>query len=84
MHTVLVILGGLGLMVLIYSIARWRGTTLRRAFLFFAMLWAAAALTNLWIGVVRAGYSVTEELPIFLVVFGVPCVVAWLLAWRSE
>ena len=83
MHTVLVILGGLGLMMLIYSIAHWRGNTLRRAFPVFAMLWAAAALTNMWIGVARAGYAVTEELPIFLVVFGVPCVVAWLLARRS-
>mgnify|MGYP000214900554 CR=1 FL=1 len=48
MHTVLVIFGGLGLMVLIYSIARWRGNTLRRAFPVFAMLWVAAALANLW------------------------------------
>jgi len=84
MHTVLVILGGFTLLAITYVIALWRGISLHRAFPVYAILWVIASAANLWIGVVRAGYSVTEELPIFLVVFGVPCVAAWLLAWRSE
>ena len=83
MHTVLVILSGLVLMAVVYGVALWRGTSLRRAFPLFAILWAAAAAINLWVGVAHAGYSLAEELPIFAVVFGVPCLVAWLLARRS-
>ncbi|WP_306151491.1 hypothetical protein [Roseovarius sp. MMSF_3281] len=83
MHTVLVILGGLGLLTLIYGIALWRGRSLRRAFPVYAVLWAVAAAINLWVGVAHAGYSLAEEFPIFVVVFGVPCAIAWLLAWRS-
>jgi hypothetical protein len=37
---------------------------------------------SLWIGVTRAGYTVAEEAPIFLVVFAVPAAVAVLLVWR--
>jgi len=83
LHTLLLILGGFAAMAMIYGIAHWRGTSLRRAFPVYAILWVIASAANLWIGVARAGYSLTEELPIFLVVFGVPCVVAWLLARRS-
>jgi hypothetical protein len=36
----------------------------------------------MWVGVSRAGYSVAEEAPIFLVVFVVPSLVAALVAWR--
>lgn len=83
MHTVLVILGGLVLMAVIYGVAFWRGASLRRAFPLFAVLWVATAAINLWVGVAHAGYGVAEELPIFAVVFGIPCVVAWLLARQS-
>ena len=44
--------------------------------------WLAAALINLWLGVSRAGYSVAEELPIFLVVFAIPVVVALFIWWK--
>jgi uncharacterized membrane protein len=82
MHTVLVILGGLGLLTITYGMARWRGKSVRRAFSIYAVLWAVVTAINLWIGVAHAGYSVAEEFPIFVVVFGVPCAVAWLLAYR--
>jgi hypothetical protein len=82
MHTVLVIFGGFVLLAITYVIALWRGTSLCRAFPVYAIMWVIASAANLWIGVARAGYAVTEELPIFLAVFGVPCVVAWLLARR--
>ena len=36
----------------------------------------------MWVGVSKAGYSVAEEAPIFLVVFAVPAVVALVVLWR--
>src|SRR5258706_15244651 len=40
------------------------------------VLWLGIAGFNMWAGVAKAGYSVTEELPIFLLIFGVPAAVA--------
>jgi hypothetical protein len=48
----------------------------------FIALWLAAALVNMWIGVSRAGYSVAEELPIFLLIFGLPAACAGLAWWK--
>jgi hypothetical protein len=36
----------------------------------------------MWVGVARAGYSVSEELPIFLLIFGLPGAVAIFLKWK--
>jgi hypothetical protein len=47
----------------------------------FIPVWLVAAAVNMWIGVTRAGYSVAEEAPIFLIVFAVPAAVALLVAW---
>jgi hypothetical protein len=48
----------------------------------FIPLWFIAAAANLWMGVAKAGYSFMEELPIFLVIFGVPAAAAGFLWWR--
>jgi hypothetical protein len=48
----------------------------------FIALWLAAALVNLWLGVSRAGYSVAEELPIFLVIFALPAALAAYVWWK--
>ena len=48
----------------------------------FVALWLIIAGINMWVGVARAGYSVTEELPIFLLIFSVPAAVAILLKWK--
>jgi hypothetical protein len=48
----------------------------------FLPLWLIASAVNMWIGVSRAGYSVREEAPIFLVVFAVPAAAALLLLWK--
>ena len=44
--------------------------------------WLIVSLVNMWVGVTKAGYSVRDELPILLVVFLVPAVVAGLAALR--
>jgi hypothetical protein len=51
------------------------------ATLFFVVVWFAAASINLWLGVFRAGYAFTEELPIFLLIFGLPVLIAVLIPW---
>ena len=42
----------------------------------FIATWAALTLFNLWAGVNRAGYTLAEELPIFLGLFGLPAALA--------
>jgi hypothetical protein len=48
----------------------------------YVALWLLMAGFNMWVGVAKAGYSVTEELPIFFVIFGVPTAVAIVLKWK--
>ena len=86
-HTVKVIAGGFVLLALCLLIGRWIGgpppaaAGLATAAKVFIPLWLIAAGINLWVGVAKAGYSVAEEAPIFLVVFAVPAAVALLLLW---
>jgi hypothetical protein len=48
--------------------------------LYFLPVWFIAAAVNMWMGVAKAGYSVSEEVPIFALIFAVPAAVA-LFAW---
>jgi len=48
----------------------------------FIPIWLAAALLNMWVGVARAGYSISEELPIFLLIFALPAGVAAFAWWK--
>ena len=54
----------------------------RVATFMFVAAWFVVAAANMWLGVARAGYSVTEELPIFLLIFGVPVALAALVKWK--
>jgi hypothetical protein len=47
----------------------------------FIPIWLVAALVILWMGT-RAGYSVVEELPIFLLIFAAPAAVALFIWWQ--
>lgn len=87
MHTVKVIGIGIALLIVCLVVGRLVGgaspsSALARAALIFIALWAVGAGINMWVGVSKAGYSVSEELPIFFVVFGVPAVVALFAWWR--
>lgn len=48
----------------------------------FIVIWLVIVGANMWVGVARAGYSVAEELPIFLLLFGIPALAAVILKWR--
>ena len=88
MHTVKVIGIGFALLVVCLVVGRMMGGVggaghaIARAALVFLGLWLIGSGINMWIGVSRAGYSVSEEAPIFFVVFGVPAAVALLVWWR--
>lgn len=88
MHTIKVI--GLGfallglLLFLAPRLAASAGRPIPFAVKLFLPLWLIGAMINLWIGVTRAGYTVMEEAPIFLVVFGVPAIAALLILWLTS
>ena len=85
MRTALFLLAGLLLMsgsLLLGKLfsANYPGAT-TVAILVFIALWFVIAGANMWVGVVRAGYSVTEELPILFLVFSLPSALAIILKW---
>src|SRR2546430_11903616 len=76
-HTLKVIAGGFVLLGVCLLIGRWLGGPTPAIGMIgagkgFMALWLVAAGVNMWVGGSKAGYSVAEEAPIFLVVFAVP------------
>jgi hypothetical protein len=86
MRTVIIILCGLLLLGVCVLAGRLTGGAATGAMVtsakIFLPIWLVAALINMWVGVSRAGYSVAEELPIFLVIFAIPAAVAVFLWWK--
>ena len=84
MHTVIVI--GIGLVVLAACLAvGWAvggASALPTAALVFLPVWLVGAGLNMAIGVKKAGYTVAEEAPVFLLVFAVPAFLALYLRSR--
>jgi hypothetical protein len=48
----------------------------------FIALWFLVSAGNMWVGVAKAGYSIKEELPIFLLIFSLPVAVALFVQWK--
>lgn len=85
MHVLMVMLGGVLLLGVFALFGRlWSvGTSqLPTALLAFVATWLLVTMANLWVGVSKAGYALREELPILLLVFTVPALLAALLYWR--
>jgi hypothetical protein len=85
-HTAKVIAIGFALLGVCMVIGRLVGgpgqpASIPRAALVFIGLWLIGAGINMWLGVARAGYSVAEEIPYFLIVFLIPAAVAALIWW---
>jgi hypothetical protein len=84
-HTIKVIARGLVLLGLCLVIGRVVGgpasAGLASGAKVFLPLWLIAAGINMWVGVSKAGYSVAEEAPIFLMVFALPAAVALGVLW---
>jgi len=77
MRTLLFLVAGLGTGALIHLGGRTAGFAAGTAFGMFAVLWTGVAGWNLYEGVAHAGYTVLEELPIFLVIALVPIGAVW-------
>ncbi|GAA5165117.1 hypothetical protein GCM10025770_20140 [Viridibacterium curvum] len=86
MHTIMILVGGFLLLALCLLVGRMQGRrpALARAALVFIPLWLIGAAINMAVGVLQAGYSVAEELPIFLAIFAIPTAPAALLWWRFK
>lgn len=86
MRTLIFIVGGFVLLAACLGAAKLLSNGLadamRTATIAFVALWFVIAAVNMWIGVAKAGYSVAEELPIFLLIFALPAVAAVLLKWK--
>lgn len=86
MRTLVFLVAGLLLLAAVLLLAKLFSShypdATRLATIAYIALWFMIAGANMWIGVAKAGYSVAEELPIFLLIFGVPAVAAMLLKWR--
>ena len=84
MRSFLIIGGGCVLAFVLAMIGRVRRgrTGGAKGALAFIPLWFALAAANLTIGVVHAGYTVAEELPIFLMIFLPPALLAFYL-WKT-
>jgi hypothetical protein len=81
MHTIKVLAVGFVLLGVFVVLGRVLGNGSKAA-LYFLPVWLASAAINLWLGVAKAGYSVRDEAPIFLLIFAVPSAVALLLWWK--
>lgn len=83
MRTFIIVAGGFALLAICLAIPRFFGGSgtlaMTRATMIFVILWLAAATANMWVGVYRAGYSIREELPVFVVIFLLPAAVAVLV-----
>lgn len=86
MRTLVIILGGFLLLGLALLAGRWLGGAgsgpLIPAAKVFIPIWLIVAVLNMWIGVARAGYSVAEEFPIFLLIFVAPAAAAAFIWWK--
>ncbi len=82
MHTIIVLAIGFGILGVCALAGYLLGGTsaIATAALAFLPLWLVGAGINMYLGVKQAGYSVAEEAPMFLLVFGVPGIAA-LIAW---
>jgi hypothetical protein len=83
MHTIIVLAIGFGLLSLCAVAGYLVGgvSAIATAALVFLPLWFVGAGINMYLGVKRAGYSVAEETPMFLLVFAVPASVALVVWW---
>jgi hypothetical protein len=86
MRTGLFLLAGLLLLATVLLLAKLFSPNypdaMRLATISYVALWLIIAGANMWVGIAKAGYSVADELPIFLLIFAVPAALAVLLKWR--
>ena len=81
MHTLKILLLGFVVLGAFLLVGRVLGNGSRAA-LYFLPAWLVGAAINLWFGVAKAGYSLRDETPIFLLIFAIPSAMALLAWWK--
>lgn len=79
MRTLVIILIGFLLWGISLFLRQFFDWSAKNSTIAFAGIWFFIALFNMWIGITQAGYSIQEELPIFLVIFSPPVILAFLV-----
>jgi hypothetical protein len=86
MRTLLFLVAGLllmgGLLLLGKLFAGQQPEATRIATWSFIVVWLVIAGANMWAGVAKAGYPLSDELPIFFLIFAVPAAAALLIKWQ--
>ncbi|NJS39891.1 MAG: hypothetical protein HC783_13755 [Rhodobacteraceae bacterium] len=82
MHSAIVLGGAFSLLLACTLLGHAWGLGVAAGAKVFIGLWLLGAALNMWIGVQRAGYTVAQEAPIFLGMFGLPAAVAALIVWK--
>jgi hypothetical protein len=85
MRTFIIILVGYLLLGAAIGVARFASVstdTMRLVIAGFVVVWLVIAGVNMWLGVTTAGYSLREELPIFLLIFALPVAAALFVIWQ--
>jgi hypothetical protein len=82
MHTLMLVVGGLvalGIFILAAVLLKQGVAAGARIFIW---PWLAASLVNMTVGVYWANFPYSIEVPVLIVVFGVPAAAAWFIARR--
>jgi hypothetical protein len=82
MHTLMLVVGGVVALGIFVLAAVLLGRTVADGARIFVWPWLAVSLINMFLGVYWANIPYSAEIPILVVVFGVPAAVAWLVARR--
>jgi hypothetical protein len=86
MRTLIILVIGfaawLACLVLAKLLANASAASIGVATTIFVVLWFLVAAANMWIGIARAGYAFTDELPIFVLVFLLPAATALFVKWK--
>jgi hypothetical protein len=82
MHTVMMVVGGLVALGIFILAAVLLGRRIGDGARVFIWPWLAASLVNMAIGVYWARIPMSAEVPVLIVVFGIPAGAAWLVARR--
>lgn len=86
MRTAIIIVAGFVLWGLCLGVAKLaadlNASSATIATLAFIVIWFVLAAVNMWLGISTAGFTFMQELPIFLLIFLLPSVVAALAKWK--
>ena len=82
MHTLTMVVGGLAALGIFVLAAVLLGRSVADGARVFIWPWLAVSLLNMLVGVYWASIPYSAELPVLVVVFGVPAAAAWYVARR--